>query len=648
MTIVRALLALLVATLLAPGAFAQTPPASTQPWSLLPLDGYGIDPAELARLTALPVYPDLLEPLWDPTSQVTLVTNALGPPDVVDGVTSRWDFATVQLTIYEVSSVSSVEFVVIDPPDPRVTRAFDSRGLPLEPVLAAVTGRCQDVLARLGQPTVMVENQYAWVSAGRGRDAAITLECVSDTSGNGQVLVLRFTQCEAPPRELAALLASSVPPVRLPARFKQVTAQPRVLDPRELWPRGFVPGDSVAGVFEKIGAPSLLDSSLGTQLLWGFHLGAIVAEGTLRQVALTTPGRAAAARLGVTSPLFPLLGRPVATLIERLGRPNAHDPVYTWRWTAEGHELSITAAVVDGILTQLSFIWVPAPRREALPCAALLEQRPSRIVPKPVIYTSRDVSVSSAQLVPFGLWFGANHRDVTKRLGLPRRCDEDGRSLEFQGIELHFFDGGLSSVSVQPEFLSADHFATKGPLVTALFEGVVATEAFLGGQLVASEFGGVTGTFEHGAQRIEVEIEAGVSDSEPQVGTTTYRVRARRGFDFAIITGLRLDRLPTTGRAALALPPLDNVAGVFGDALVLRVADKPALKSKVGGKLYDLLGAPWNAATKALGAPTQVKVDGDKVVLIWAPTDPLGRMLAFVCTGAKPTCNELHLRGPRE
>ncbi len=633
MIFTRPLLVLLVAV------FAPAARAKTQPWSVLPLDPYGIPPDQLARLSALPSLPDVLEPLWDRTPAVTLVTNALGPPDMVDGLASIWLFGTLRMSITEQSSVTLVEIIPHGEPDPAHARQFDPRGLPLAAILAVVPGRCSDVMALLGRPSFLEKHHYAWSSAGKGRDVAIALDCGDTTEGS--VKALRLFQCEAVPRDLAALIASSAEPVRLPKRFKQVGASPRALDPRELWPRGFVPGDSVAGLFQKVGVPSLLDTNSGVRMRWALALGAVVADGTLREVALPVQGRPAYARLGVTTPLSSALGGPVAALTDRLGPPVVREDKHRWRWTAEGHEIAITAETELGIVTQLSFTWSPPPRREALSCAALLDQKPSR-APRPVEFRSGDVTYPSSRLVPFGLWFGANHRDVFERLGLPEACDEDGNAMTFPGIALSFSEGRLLSVTVSPELVTAERYVDKDPLLRALSQGLDATSSYLGGQLQRSFFGQWSGIFERGADRIHVAV------GPSSTAATSYHVWQDSGFDFGMITGLRLDRLPVAGREAFGLKPLTNAHDVFNGALVFRVDDKPALKSKVGGKVIDLLGAPWSTITTALGAPDKVIIEGDVMRLIWDPTDRFERKLAYVCIGDKPTCNELHLSGGRE
>ena len=111
----RAIRSTLVSLLL---LLASTARAQTQPWTSMPLSDFGIAPAEAALLAALPPVPDLLAPLWDSTSALDLVTAALGPPDEVNGIESRWAFATLRVEVQDRNSHSIIEIKPRRTPNP--------------------------------------------------------------------------------------------------------------------------------------------------------------------------------------------------------------------------------------------------------------------------------------------------------------------------------------------------------------------------------------------------------------------------------------------------------------------------------------------------------------------------------------------------
>ncbi len=559
MRAIRSTLVLLFAVALAPTAYGQSPP-----WTVSPLNDLGMAPAERAQLAALPRVPDLLEPLWDRTSAMALVTATLGPPDQVDGDEARWEFATLSVEVEDRKSLTFIEISARRSPDRNVTRTLDVQLGVLSPFFHAALGSCGDALTRFGQPSHKQKGTFVWASAGRGRDVAAFVSCRDKPESAddrrpfaalGRVRGVYLTRTEFLPEHHVAIVKAALPTVTLPARFTQVggerSGKKARIDPRTLWPSGFVPGLSADRLLDQVGVPSFAEEARdGFVLRWALVLVAWIRDGRLGRVSLTAEGVRHYAAVGLTSPLIPMLGQPLTSLTELLGPPLVRSQT-SWRWTAAGHELSVVAMVEDGHVNALVLDWSPPPQIASLPCAELLSAQPSR-APKPVEFRSLDRRLRTPQLVPFKLWFGANHRDVVDRLGTPRECAEDGTRLEFPGIIAAFGAAGLERIVIDVDLLSAEHYAAKDPLIAVLRKGSAAIAAHLGEPIRGHGLARPVRhhRFEHGTQHLIVTLgqPGGIADYDLP---THYRVKAETGIDFGVITGLRLDALPAADRASL-------------------------------------------------------------------------------------------------
>lgn len=667
--------------LVVPGHAAHAAPTG---WTLIPWTDKKPDPDDALAIKAasLPERRDALAALWDHPTQQPLsdqLTNALGDPILVERRVSHWRFDGLDV---ESASLPDLEYLELRPSDEappnRPMPALAS--LPFPTIAALATGTCDQALAALGRPSMMVGgNSVLWSTYAGARHIGVLLEC-SDTHLDKLTIIAR----ELSPATISKLRSRGGTMNRdaLPAgRFEPLLGDipkpaRKARDPRTLWPRGLAPGMGLDSLIAKLGMPPHQADGDG-DLSWSYALVAHQEnDGRISQLMLRATGVAFARNLGIDNDITATLGKSPDTLGALLGAPTTRDARKdTWTWLAGDAEITLEASIGGDVIQAIAWKYEPPPELAKLACRDALEAKPTppEVAPPTGPFLNALLAEPKPVMLPFAIAFDASPQDLLRLLGPPRRCTEDAETLEYRGIELAFASGHLMRGNFAVDDIRPAGGARSDPFFQALRGGYAAIVALVGPP-ADSTSNYAHWVFERTTEKVHVHMRFGKNgrDAEETPSETppltahalSLEMALDGGFDFrASIAGLSLARLEETAQERFGAGEVTSWSTRWNTAssgevtmradeglatLTYGVSARAFLaKNGVSGPLVHVLGAPWTEALRLFGPATRVSAEDDLLKLDWFwPDDPLNRLVSLECRGTTPLCTGVLLRGP--